>query len=123
MTSSRDARAMTVVAAFVIGVDARARRRGETIRPDIVEAAEFLRQRAIAASFEKVSAYGHEASRATRKGASWCTSSAVAEAAGCSPRTVLRAIHRGELPAVRRGRDHLIDSADAARWVAERKHR
>ncbi len=112
---------MTVVAEFVIDVDARARHRGETIRPDIVEAAEVLRIAVIDASFERVSAYGREGSRAPDESASWCTSSAVAEAAGCSPRTVLRALHRGELPAVRRGRDHLIDSADAARWVAGRK--
>jgi Helix-turn-helix domain len=113
---------MTVVAEFVIDADARARYRGETIRPDIVEAAKVLRIAVIDASFEKVSAYGRKASRAPDDGASWCTSSAVAEAAGCSPRTVLRALHRGELPAApRRGRDHLIDSADAARWVAERK--
>jgi excisionase family DNA binding protein len=116
--------AIARITTWVIETDTKGRWFGrKPIPDDVVEDALFLRIQATAAKRERVvTSSRHESSRAVSSGG-LLTTMRVAEVAGVSLQTVQRACRSGEIPAQRFGRDYLIDSADAARWITGRKHR
>ena len=92
-------------------------RHGKPVGARVLELVDLLR--VAATSAELMSAHGHEASRATREPSSFTTSSAVAAKAGCSSKTVVRAVTTGELPGFRH-QGYLIDATTAAEWIERR---